>query len=59
MQEAILTSAAIHRAVWLGGCWIALAAAWAAACTWGDRDARYVFGAQTRWPLVMVAPGGR
>jgi type II secretory ATPase GspE/PulE/Tfp pilus assembly ATPase PilB-like protein len=57
MQEAILSSAAIHRAVWLGGCWIALAAAWAAACTWGDRDARYVFGSQTRWPLVMAAPG--
>lgn len=57
MQEAILTSVAIHRAVWLGGCWIALAAAWAAACAWGDRDARYVFGSQTRWPLVMVAPG--
>lgn len=57
MTDAILTTASIQRVLLLGGCWTILAAAWIAACVWVDRDARYVFGSETWWPLVMAAPG--
>jgi len=36
---------------------MALAAGWLAACVWIDRDARYIFGSQTPWPLIMAMPG--
>lgn len=57
MSEAILTTVAIDRALWFGGCWIALAAAWSAASVWIERDARFVFGSGMPWSLVMAMFG--
>ncbi|MFM8379670.1 MAG: hypothetical protein ACKOB1_10145, partial [Planctomycetia bacterium] len=45
-----------HFFVW-GTVWLVLAAAWAAACVWVDRDAEEVFGRGMPWTLGMVGLG--
>ena len=45
-----------HFFIW-GTVWLGLAAAWAAACVWVDRDAGEVFGRTKPWTLILVAFG--
>ena len=45
-----------HFFIW-GTVWLGVAAAWAAACVWVDRDAGEVFGRTKPWTLILVAFG--
>ncbi|MEI6241287.1 MAG: GspE/PulE family protein [Planctomycetia bacterium] len=45
-----------HFFIW-GTVWLALAAAWAAACVWVDRDAEEVFGRTRPWTMILVGLG--
>ncbi|MFM8893752.1 MAG: GspE/PulE family protein [Planctomycetia bacterium] len=53
----MLSGAEIDRIVWLGGAWLALAAAWAAFCMWVDADYRDILGDEFSWPLPFVVAG--
>ena len=45
-----------HFFIW-GPVWLGVAAAWAAACVWVDRDASEVFGRTKPWTLILVGLG--
>jgi len=45
-----------HFFIW-GTVWLGVAAAWAAACVWVDRDAGEVFGRTRPWTLILVSLG--
>jgi type II secretory ATPase GspE/PulE/Tfp pilus assembly ATPase PilB-like protein len=53
----MLPAGVVERLIWLGGLWLVLAVAWAAACMWVERDAQRVFGKATPWTLGFVAIG--
>jgi general secretion pathway protein E len=53
----MLPAGVVERLIWLGGLWLVLAVAWAAACMWVERDAQRVFGKASPWTLGFVAMG--
>jgi general secretion pathway protein E len=54
----MLSADAIDRLLWVGGAWLLLAAAWAAACMWVETDADRIFGKSMPWSMAFVAPLG-
>ena len=53
----MVSVAAAERLMWVGGLWVAMATAWAAACLWVERDARETFGRPLPWSLLAVLLG--
>mgnify|MGYP003339627237 FL=1 len=46
-----------ERIIWLGGLWILMTVAWAAACMWVEQDAQTIFGKSMPWSLGFAAGG--
>lgn len=53
----VLPTPAVERLLWSGGVWLALTAAWVAACVWVDEDSRRIFGGSMPWSLMFVTMG--
>ncbi|MFM8634233.1 MAG: GspE/PulE family protein [Planctomycetia bacterium] len=53
----MLSADAVDRVIWLGGLWVLVAVAWAAACVWVEKDAETVLGNAMPWSLIFVGGG--
>ncbi|MFM7035152.1 MAG: GspE/PulE family protein [Planctomycetia bacterium] len=53
----MLSTDAVDRVIWLGGLWVLVAVAWAAACIWVEKDAEAILGKSKPWRLIFVGGG--